>query len=340
MAKNEIIKPVSGAVDSASRLTDDAKRYVRASISPNTERAYKAQWRKWAEWCTERGLDPFSGNVDDVANWISERAAAGLSISTIKTSVAAVKFGYGLKELLFDTSAPKIKAVLAGINREEARAPKQAQAIRADDAIEVITVGPDADLIEIRDAATIALGYLFALRRSELVSLDYRKQGEGGGFIVIGTRSVDMTLVKSKTSGGKPQTVSIPIEGNEDAVQIIERWIAAAGIREGQPLIRRVRKGSNVGGRATDQTVASIVKRRIGQNYSGHSLRVGFAVSAAEAGADLRSIAAVTRHRSMEMPRRYAEQAEQLRTSPYNSPGVGLNRRSLRRGAEIEGAAA
>ena len=100
------------------------------------------------------------------------------------------------------------------------------------------------------------------------------------------------------------------------------------------------RKGGQVGPRASDQTVANIVKRRIGQGYSGHSLRVGFAVSAAEAGVDLRSIAAVTRHRSMEMPRKYAEQAEQLRTSPYNSPGVGLNRRSLRRGEEIERAAA
>ena len=31
--------------------------------------------------------------------------------------------------------------------------------------------------------------------------------------------------------------------------------------------------------------------------YSGHSLRVGFAVTAAEHGADIRSIASVTRHR-------------------------------------------
>ena len=51
--------------------------------------------------------------------------------------------------------------------------------------------------------------------------------------------------------------------------------------------------------------------------YSGHSLRVGFAVTAAEGGADIRSIASVTRHRSLAMPARYAEKADQVRTSPH-----------------------
>ena len=68
-----------------------------------------------------------------------------------------------------------------------------------------------------------------------------------------------------------------------------------------------------------------IAKSLVGHEYSGHSLRVGFAVSAAEAGVDLRSIATVTRHASMEMPRRYAERADQLRTSPYKVAGVGLS---------------
>jgi hypothetical protein len=52
---------------------------------------------------------------------------------------------------------------------------------------------------------------------------------------------------------------------------------------------------------------------------------VGFAVSAAEAGADLRAIASVTRHRSLVMPARYAQKAEQIRTSPHNLKGVGLS---------------
>ena len=96
-------------------------------------------------------------------------------------------------------------------------------------------------------------------------------------------------------------------------------------------------------GRLHAQSVAHIVKARITEHYrslgvpvgkaeeeagrfSGHSLRVGFAVSAAEAGADLRAIASVTRHRSMTMPVRYAQKADQIRTSPHRLDDVGLQR--------------
>lgn len=57
---------------------------------------------------------------------------------------------------------------------------------------------------------------------------------------------------------------------------------------------------------------------------SGHSLIVGPAVTAAEHGATADEIATVTRHRSLEMPRRYAAKANQLRRSPFNRKGVGL----------------
>jgi site-specific recombinase XerD len=63
-----------------------------------------------------------------------------------------------------------------------------------------------------------------------------------------------------------------------------------------------------------------------GQRFSGHSLRIGFSVAAAEAGADIRAIASVTRHKSMAMPARYAQKAEQMRTSPHRLKGVGLSR--------------
>ena len=100
-------------------------------------------------------------------------------------------------------------------------------------------------------------------------------------------------------------------------------------------------KGGAIGGRLHPQSVSKIVKARIAAHhersgvsafkaqedaarYSGHSLRVGFAVSAAERGADIRSIASVTRHRSLAMPARYAEKADQVRTSSHRLPGVGL----------------
>lgn len=153
---------------------------------------------------------------------------------------------------------------------------------------------------------------------------------------------MEVAFAISKTSTGDSQTVAVPRMENAEAVQAVETWIKLAGIKRGEPLLRHVLKGGRIGGRLL-QSVAKIIKARIGahyedlgaskddaaieaQRYSGHSLRVGFCVSAAEAGADLRAMAAVTRHRSLAMPARYAQKAEQIRTSPHRLPGVGLNR--------------
>ena len=77
-------------------------------------------------------------------------------------------------------------------------------------------------------------------------------------------------------------------------------------------MFRRFKKGSNLSEhRLTDQTVALLIKEYLelagidSKNYSGHSLRSGFATSAAESGAEERSIMAMTGHKSTEMVRRY-----------------------------------
>ena len=64
--------------------------------------------------------------------------------------------------------------------------------------------------------------------------------------------------------------------------------------------------------------------KELAKRYSGHSGRVGFIVAAKEHGAADTSIAMVTRHRSMEMVRRYGERAEMHRIAPHRIKGVGL----------------
>ena len=54
------------------------------------------------------------------------------------------------------------------------------------------------------------------------------------------------------------------------------------------------------------------------KNYSGHSLRSGFATSAAETGAEERSIMAMTGHKSAEMVRRYIREANLFKNNALN----------------------
>ena len=233
-----------------------------------------------------------------------------------------------------------ILKTLRGLSNQAPRLPKQAEPIRAHEVLKLLA-DADASPIGRRDAALFALGYVFALRRSELVTLDLEQQGTGEGVLRITAKTIEVTFAKSKTSSGKPQSVAVPRAENTEAVKAIEAWIELAGIVPGDPVFRRIHKGGAIGGRLHPQSVSKIVKARIAAHhersgvseskahedaarYSGHSLRVGFAVTAAEGGADIRSIASVTRHRSLAMPARYAEKADQVRTSPHRLPGVGL----------------
>ena len=54
------------------------------------------------------------------------------------------------------------------------------------------------------------------------------------------------------------------------------------------------------------------------KNYSGHSLRSGFATTAAEAGAEERTIMAMTGHKSTEMVRRYIKDANLFKNNAFN----------------------
>ena len=54
------------------------------------------------------------------------------------------------------------------------------------------------------------------------------------------------------------------------------------------------------------------------KNYSGHSLRSGFATVTAESGADERSIMAMTGHKTTQMVRRYIKEANLFKNNALN----------------------
>ncbi len=104
----------------------------------------------------------------------------------------------------------------------------------------------------------------------------------------------------------------------------LKNWIAISKINS-DSLFRRFSKGSKLSKyRLTDQTVALIIKKYLqlagidSKDYSGHSLRSGFATSAAESGAEERSIMAMTGHKSTEMVRRYIKEANLFKNNALN----------------------
>ena len=141
------------------------------------------------------------------------------------------------------------------------------------------------------------------------------------------TEGVKINLKRSKTDQyGKGSVKGLPYFDSSKycPVVTIKNWIETSKIDSG-PLFRRFTKGSNLSkNRLTDQSVALIIKNYLqlagidSKNYSGHSLRSGFATTAAESGAEERTIMAMTGHKSPEMVRRYIKEANLFKNNALN----------------------
>ena len=118
----------------------------------------------------------------------------------------------------------------------------------------------------------------------------------------------------------------LPYFSNEKycPVTSLKNWLNFSKIKAG-PIFRRFAKGSKLTNhRLTDQSVVLIIKDCLNiagvenKNFSGHSLRSGFATVAAESGADERSIMAMTGHKTSQMVRRYIREANIFKNNALN----------------------
>jgi integrase len=166
------------------------------------------------------------------------------------------------------------------------------------------------------------LGWAGAFRRSELVALDVRD-------LAFTDEGLEVTIRKSKTDQQRVgRKIGIPLSASPSVcpVQAVRAWLDLAGIASG-PVLRAVNRHGQVSStRLTGHSVALIVKahaKRLGLDptlYAGHSLRAGFATSAAKAGKSEASIALQTGHKSMTMLRKYVRNASLFE----NNAGRGL----------------
>ena len=176
------------------------------------------------------------------------------------------------------------------------------------------------EIKKLRDRSIILIGFSGGFRRNEIVSLDY----EDLDFVQEGLK---INIRRSKTDQfGEGSTKGLPYFENAQYCPVVSicKWIEISKINTG-PLFRRFTKGPKLSdNRLTDQTVALLIKDYLNiagiesRNYSGHSLRSGFATSAAESGADERSIMTMTGHKSTEMVRRYIKEANLFKNNALN----------------------
>jgi len=244
-------------------------------------------------------------------------------MSTLKRRLVSIGVIHKLKGHYLDTKHPIIIENIMGIKRRKGSIQKGKKPLLINNLKLIINVIDECnyeDIKKFRDRSIILMGFSGGFRRNEIVSLDH----DDLDFVSEGLK---INLKRSKTDQfGEGSVKGLPYFDNTQYCPVLslKNWIEVSNISSG-PLFRRFSKGSKLSEiRLTDQTVALLIKKYLklagidNKNYSGHSLRSGFATSAAESGAEERSIMAMTGHKSTEMVRRYIKDANLFKNNALN----------------------
>jgi integrase len=339
-----------------------ARRFAEAARSDATLRAYKSDWADFTAWCADRGLAAMPASPETVSLYIASRAETGpvgddgrptapLKVTTLRRRLAAISQAHklaGVESPALRSREP-LHSVWAGVTRALGTAPEKvapalasdvvAMTAACDEAVRLAEAFPDdakpgAGLRAKRDKAMLLLGFAAALRRSELAAvrtehLSYTPEGlrlliprsksdqEGAGQVV------------GVAYGARPGTC--PVRAVRSYVAAASRVLAAQGRPSplSGPVFRGINRWGHLGQPAiTGRTVANVVKQHAEAAgldpslYAGHSLRAGFATTAARAGKPDRAIQKQTRHKSAAMLAEYVREGRLFDDNA--SDGIGL----------------
>ena len=303
---NEIITDIK-------KLHEDTLNNLKLSKANNTLRAYKSDFKDFGAFCAKHGFNSMPSEPKVVSLYLTH-LSANSKISTLKRRLVSIGVIHKLKGHYLDTKHPVIIENLMGIKRKKGSIQTGKKPILINHLKQIINVIDDQKIEKIkklRNRTLILIGFGGGFRRTELISIDY----EDLDFVEEGVKII---LRKSKTDQfGEGLIKGLPYFTNEKycPVTSLKNWVNISKIKTG-PIFRRFAKGSVLtGNRLTDQSVVLIIKDYLklagidNKNFSGHSLRSGFATVAAESGADERSIMAMTGHKTTQMVRRYIREA-------------------------------
>ena len=269
------------------------------ALSLNTKTAYQKSIKRLAD----RGVDIHALTDESLSVVITQFDKSGLSHSTLSLTLAAVKWYY--KHIMAeDRDWTTTEKRLVTIKREaDNQGNGQVDSLDWSDVDVVCRLSAlDGSARALRDAALIRLMSDCLLRISEVVAVNVEDVQEN--VLAVKRSKTDQT--------GEGATLYI----GDETLSLIQRYCEIACITEGA-LFRRIRRGDHV---TTDRlsingardaikaaaTLAGISPKKI----SGHSLRVGSAVSLAKAGASVVEMQQAGRWKSPQMPAHYARAQE------------------------------
>lgn len=303
-------------------LVKESHEFEKFARAENTRKAYASDWKDFFYWCQSRNLNPLPASPQTVRVYLTSRAKQEwvnykgkthppLKVASLRRRLTAISQAHQLARQPFNKSHPDIQEVWKGIRNKLGTAQTHKEPILIEDLRKMMGALSNQEkknkwLLEIRDKAILLLGFAGAFRRSELVSLSILDVN----FLREG---LIVSLRKSKTDQeGIGREIAIPYGSNilTCPVRALQDWLQASQINEGA-IFRSINRHGQIRAKAlTSHSVALIIKRNAHladrkDLFSGHSLRAGFATTAAIAGVPEHVIMKQTGHKRSDTIKRY-----------------------------------
>ena len=292
---------MNNLITDVKSLEIETLKNLKNSKANNTLRAYQSDFSDFSIFCTKNGFSFMPTQPKIIALYITHLSKS-CKFSTLKRRIASISVIHKIKGHYLDTKHPIIMENLLGIKRTLGSRQKAKKPILINDLKLIIKV---IDEDKIRDKALILLGFAGGFRRSELVNVYFQD-------IDFVPEGVKILIRRSKTDqSGEGSIKAIPYFENQEFCPVIalknylNKKISKSDKSKKDVKIFEI----------SDKSVALIIKRYAekagldSSKYAGHSLRSGFATTAAEFGAEERNIMAMTGHKTTQMVRRYIQEA-------------------------------
>lgn len=308
----------------SSKLSQKAKQSILLSKSENTINAYESDWYDFVYWCESHKTEYFPASPETIVNYIND-LADNAKANTISRRISAISENFNASGLADNPcKSSLVKSALRGIRRLKGTYQQGKTPILLDDLEDIFQEMDTMDmseLLKLRDKAILLIGFMGAFRRSELSSITVEN-------LTFSPQGVEIFLDSSKADQeGQGEIVAIPFIENAEfcAVRALKDWLRYSGIKTG-PIFRGFTKNMSLRKTAiSDKSIAEIVKKYVSligldpNMYGAHSLRHGFATTAAAHGVEERNIMRQTRHHSVNMVRRYINEANRFENNAINT---------------------
>lgn len=295
-------------------LTDEERHFAEHARAEHARRAYRSDLADFAGWCQERKRRPLPAAASTVSAYLIYLAGHGAKVPTMSRRLSSIAYLHRFAGKRNPVESPRVQVVWEGIRRERAQPVEQAPPLMPPLLWEVLENLPK-DLSGIRDRALLLVGFVGALRRSELVAIKVEHLAEHPRGLVV-------SIPRSKTPYDAGQLAVLPHSSRPERCPVVSlrTWMEGAGIREEyvfravhrngksvRPLRQvRVADGLVTLPGMTEAAINDAVQRacrRVPEAadvpFSAHSLRAGFATYASQKRLSDRAIAHQTRHRSL-----------------------------------------